>query len=60
MVCPHCRYEHGWNGDKLDDVKGAKGNFFRFSHYLIEKLDTWPEIIKFIYGCTSCNKLFMD
>lgn len=28
MICPHCKYEHGWNNEEEKDIIGKKNVFY--------------------------------
>lgn len=45
MTCPHCNYEHGWNNEKLEDIKGKLSKFFVLPIEAI-KQDLWNSEIK--------------
>lgn len=66
MICPHCGYEHGfhWKDDEPKTVTGAHGDFFELSNdvkMVRANNDYWrTEDSRSLYGCPSCNKLFMD
>lgn len=63
MKCPHCEYEDGWSGEKLEIIEGEYGKFFFMSNGIqMERqsgLFSRNTDKKDVYGCPSCNKLFM-
>lgn len=67
MKCPHCEYEHGWSGEKLDIVEGEHGEFFELSNSIqMERKSGYhgygstDKTTRDVYGCPACKKLFMD
>lgn len=63
MKCPHCEYEHGWSGEKLDVVEGEDGGFFELSNRIVacrnevgygDGEETRP-----VYACPCCRKVFI-
>lgn len=63
MICPHCGYEHGFHCDEPVNIEGDKGKFFTLSNdvkMVRTENDFWrSEETRDLYGCPSCNKLFM-
>lgn len=64
MKCPYCDYEYGWNGDVMKIIHGEEGDFYRVSNG-IQMVQQVPQYyysnnVKELYGCPSCNKIFMD
>lgn len=62
MKCPHCEYEHGWSGEEMDVIEGKEGAFFQLSNSIQMERDesSWTPETRNLYGCPSCNKLFMS
>ncbi|HET8687301.1 MAG TPA: hypothetical protein VFM18_11655 [Methanosarcina sp.] len=64
MICPHCGYKHGhhWNkDDKWERVEGENGEFFELTNAIQAKRGYgYNEQTRDVYGCPSCNKLFME
>jgi len=59
MKCPHCEYEHGWSGDVMGVVEGSEGEFYQLPIELERKAFYSTDRVP-VYGCPSCNKLFME
>jgi hypothetical protein len=57
MQCPNCKYEHGWNGDTVSEVKGAEGNFFKLS-IKVERTEYYRDE-RSLFACPSCRTAFM-
>lgn len=56
MICPHCNYKHGWNGD--ESIEGNKGKFYKSLLPLQRK--SWnDEEQKILYACPNCGKTFI-
>lgn len=60
MICPHCKYEHGWNYEKEENVIGNSGTFFMLPIEMTKK-DPWEEIEReYLYACPSCGISFIN
>lgn len=66
MKCPNCNYEHGWSGEKLESIKGNKGDFFEMSNDMkMTRSDnslSWRrhDETRDVFGCPSCGNIFID
>lgn len=58
MKCPHCGYINGWDADSMNTIKGSEGYFYCLP-IKMEKEAGWETTRKEVYGCPSCNKIFM-
>lgn len=65
MKCPHCEYEHGWSGEKLDVIYGKNGDFFVLSNDVQavrpggSVFSCLAEETRTVYACPSCRKVFI-
>ena len=60
MKCPHCEYEHGWSGEKLDVVEGEDGDFFELSNKIRARRDSAHGSDSApVYACPCCRKVFI-
>lgn len=60
MKCPHCKYENGWNEEKLKNIIGKVGDFYKLSNNIkMERSTDYGEELNNIYGCPFCNKVFI-
>lgn len=59
MKCPHCGYMDGWDADSMKAVDGEKGGFYSLN-FNMERYVMLDTDEKRVYGCPSCNKLFME
>jgi hypothetical protein len=60
MKCPICKYEHGWSGEKMKDVTGKEGDFYRLPIKL-EREDFGMDR-QTVFGCPNpkCRNVFHD
>lgn len=59
MKCPYCGYHHGWDADMIKFNEGEKGRFYKFPIPMTRD-GYWEAEQREVYGCPSCNKLFME
>lgn len=62
MVCPHCKYEHGYNYEQGKDIEGDKGEFY--DHVIEMKREdkcsyTRNEEKAYLHACPSCGIAFI-
>ena len=60
MICPHCKYEHGWRNEQDINIIGDKGGFYQHP-VEVKRREPWSEIeMAEVYACPSCGILFID
>ena len=59
MICPNCKYEHGWNG--ATQINGKHDDFFKLPVTLerISDIKWGYDNDRSVYGCPKCLNLFM-
>jgi hypothetical protein len=69
MKCPYCGYFYGWDGEKLEEIKGSEGCFYilpiRMKKHDLDRFSksnkTDLEVaIRGWYGCPKCGKVFIE
>lgn len=61
MKCPHCNYTNGWDAESMTSINGGKGEFYSLSNNIsLERSCGFEKTKKDLYGCPSCNKVFME
>lgn len=61
MICPHCKYENGWNDELERVVKGDKGRFYVLPIEMTKR-DVWESetIRSDLYACPNCKIAFIN
>ena len=59
MICPHCKYEHGWSGELLKGVTGDEGDFYKLPITLERDGIYHGDERVGLYGCPNCKKTFI-
>lgn len=62
MKCPNCGYTHGivWDDCESEEIIGKQGDFFTLPIELVRKECYAPDERREVYGCPSCQILFME
>ena len=55
MECPHCGYQHGWDGKTLSNLEGEKGRFFELPIDMKRSMAFSSDEQKQLYACPSCG-----
>lgn len=59
MVCPHCKYENGWNDELEKQINGEKGKFYK-SILPMQKKTWYDDEQRTLYACPACGKTFIN
>ena len=61
MKCPNpvCQYEHGYNAERDEDVRGKHGNFYKNPVKLEQRVDYHDDNRATLYACPKCRIAFI-
>jgi hypothetical protein len=59
MKCPSCKYIHGFDIEKNEDIEGEKGQFFDMP-VKMERSHNWNDEARRLFACPACGIAFIN